>query len=91
MSVTYTGFQDAEPARVGWSHSTWYEPLSDEEAITKNIHWVLGIPDIFLNTVGDLKELPKVLKAADCFEKRPPNETMNHIVKKMNMEMLFNK
>lgn len=73
----------------GWSHSTWYEPLSDEKAITKNVHWVLGIPDIFLNTVGDLQELPKVLKAADSFEKRPSNEEMTETVEKMNMQKLF--
>ncbi len=73
-----------------WNRSTWYEPLSDEEAISKNVHWVLGIPDIFLNTVGDLHELPKVLKAADCFEKRPSHEEMTETVEKMNMELLFN-
>jgi aryl-alcohol dehydrogenase-like predicted oxidoreductase len=73
-----------------WSHSTWYEPLSDEAAIAKCVHWVLGIPGIFLNTVGDVQELPKVLKAADGFEKRPTEEEMNAIVEKMNMQMLFN-
>ena len=72
-----------------WSHSTWYEPLSDEAAIAQCVHWVLGIPGIFLNTVGDLQELPKVLKAADGFEKRPTEEEMNAIVEKMNMQMLF--
>jgi hypothetical protein len=73
-----------------WSHSTWYEPLSDEAAIAKCVHWVFGIPGIFLNTVGDLQELPKVLKAADGFEKRPTEAEMNAIVEKMNMQTLFN-
>jgi aryl-alcohol dehydrogenase-like predicted oxidoreductase len=73
-----------------WSHSTWYEPLSDEEAITKNVHWVLGVPGIFLNTVGDLQELPKVLKAASSFEQPPSDEDMNSIAEKMKMQMLFN-
>ena len=73
-----------------WSRNTWYEPLSDEAAIAKCVHWVLGIPGIFLNTVGDLRELPKVLKAADGFEKRPTEEEMNAIVEKMNMQTLFN-
>lgn len=73
-----------------WSHSTWYEPLSDEAAIAKCVHWVLGMPGIFLNTVGDLQELPKVLKAADGFEKRPTEEEMHAIVEKMNMQTLFN-
>jgi aryl-alcohol dehydrogenase-like predicted oxidoreductase len=73
-----------------WSHSTWYKPLSDEEAITKNVHWVLGVPGIFLNTVGDLQELPKVLKAASSFEQPPSDEDMNSIAEKMKMQMLFN-
>jgi hypothetical protein len=28
------------------NRNTWYEPLSNEEAIAKNVHWVLGIPEI---------------------------------------------
>jgi aryl-alcohol dehydrogenase-like predicted oxidoreductase len=73
-----------------WSRSTWYEPLTDETAITKCVQWVLGYPGIFLNTVGDLQELPKVLKAADRFKKRPTDEEMNAIVEKMGMQTLFN-
>ena len=73
-----------------WSRSTWYEPLSNEEAITKSVHWVLGIPGIFLNTVGDLRELPKVLKAADMYEKRPSDNEMNKMVEQMEMQTLFN-
>jgi hypothetical protein len=36
-----------------------------------------------------LRELPKVLKAADGFEKRPTEEEMNAVVEKMNMQTLF--
>jgi len=73
-----------------WSHSTWYEPLNDEAAIAQCVHWVLGIPDIFLNTVGDLQELPKVLKAAAAFEQRPSEEVMRQTVERMQMQLLFN-
>ena len=73
-----------------WSRSTWYEPLTDDGAITKNVHWVMGIPGIFLNTVGDLQELPKVLKAADMYEEGPSDEEMNKLVEEMEMQMLFN-
>lgn len=72
-----------------WNRSTWYEPLTNENAITKSVHWVLGIPGIFLNTVGDLQELPKVLKAVDIYEERPPDEEMNRLVEKMKMQTLF--
>ena len=73
-----------------WYRSTWYEPLTDEKAITQCVHWVLSIPDVFLNTVGDLHELPKVLKAADSFEQRPSEEDMRKVVEAMNMQTLFN-
>jgi aryl-alcohol dehydrogenase-like predicted oxidoreductase len=73
-----------------WSRSTWYEPLIDEEAITKSVHWVLGIPGIFLNTVGELQELPKVLRAADTYKERPSDGEMNEIVEQMDMQTLFN-
>ncbi len=73
-----------------WSRSTWYEPLTDGEAITKCVHWVMSIPGIFLNTVGDLQELPKVLKAAAGFEQPPSEEEMSRIVEKTQMQMLFN-
>jgi len=31
----------------------------------------LGLPDVFLNTAGDLSLLPKVLDAASRFQRRP--------------------
>lgn len=71
------------------NRSTWYEPLTNTDAITKSVHWVLGIPGIFLNTVGDLQELPKVLKAADNYEECPTDEEMNRLVKEMKMQTLF--
>lgn len=36
------------------THSTWYEPLSEQQDIDLAVHWVLGQPGIFLNTVGDI-------------------------------------
>ena len=71
------------------SHRTWYEPLTDEEAIAANVDWVLGIPEIFLNTVGELQELPKVLKAASNYKQRPSEKHMSFVVEKMKMKTLF--
>ena len=71
------------------SHRTWYEPLTDEEAIAANVDWVLGIPGIFLNTVGELQELPKVLKAASNYKQRPSEKHMSFVVEKMKMKTLF--
>lgn len=71
------------------THITWYEPLSDEEAITKCIHWVLGRPGIFFVTAGDIQELPKVLAAAASFQSITPDEEMKKIVQAFNMEPIF--
>ena len=70
-------------------HATWYEPLVDDRAITNAIHWVLGHPDVFLNTVGDIHLLKKVLKAADSFESRPPDEMMLTDVREFDIKPLF--
>jgi len=37
------------------------------------VHWVLGNPQVFLDTVGDVGLLPKVLDAAERFDRRPPD------------------
>ena len=69
------------------SHSTWYEPLSEQADIDLAVWWVLGRPGIFLNTVGDVDLLPKVLDAASRFERAPDELKMQSLVKEQ--EPLF--
>jgi aryl-alcohol dehydrogenase-like predicted oxidoreductase len=69
-------------ARRPWSgrtktHTTWYEPLQEQADIDLAVHWVLGRPGVFLNTVGDLSLLPKVLDAADRFTVKPDSRQMS--------------
>ena len=71
------------------SHNTWYEPLTDQASIDKAVHWVLGNEDVFLNTVGDIHILPKVLDAARRFEGRTPDEVMREMVAEWEMAPLF--
>jgi aryl-alcohol dehydrogenase-like predicted oxidoreductase len=71
------------------SHVTWYEPLTNKHAITKFVHWVLGQSDLFLITVGDVQELPKVLEAAANFQSLPPSKEMTRLVKKEGLEPIF--
>ena len=70
-------------------HATWYEPLVDDRAIANAVHWVLGHPDVFLNTVGDIHLLKKVLLAADSFESQPPDEIMQADLKEFEIKPLF--
>ena len=69
--------------------ATWYEPLAEQSDIDAAVHWVLGRPGIFLNTVGDIYRLPKVLDAASRFERRPADDEMRALVERATMEPLF--
>jgi aryl-alcohol dehydrogenase-like predicted oxidoreductase len=69
--------------------STWYEPLREQADIELAVHWVLGRPGIFLNTVGDVTLLPKVLEAASRYESQPPEEAMEELLSRRQLVPLF--
>lgn len=71
------------------THAVWYEPLTTQDSIDKAVHWVLGQEGIFLNTVGDIHLLPKVLDAANRFQARPSDAEMQAVVAEWGMEPLF--
>jgi hypothetical protein len=50
------------------TRAPWYKPFEDQAKIDMLVHWVLSRPGIFLNSVGDVDVLPKVLEAASRFE-----------------------
>ena len=50
------------------THSTWYKPLEAQGDIDMAVWWVLAKPGIFLDTVGDITLLPKMLDAASRFD-----------------------
>jgi aryl-alcohol dehydrogenase-like predicted oxidoreductase len=69
--------------------ATWYEPLEEQSDIDLAVHWVLGRPGVFLNTVGDIHVLPKVLDAASRFQARPSDDEMRALVERAELEPLF--
>jgi len=69
--------------------ATWYEPLEEQADIDLAVHWVLGKEGVFLNTVGDIHLLPKVLDAASRFTVCPTDEQMVEMVDRLNMSSLF--
>jgi aryl-alcohol dehydrogenase-like predicted oxidoreductase len=83
-SLTRRRWPEGEQTRA-----TWYQPLEEQQAIDKAVHWVLGDPRVFLNTVGDIHVLPKVLDAATRFQERPSDEEMEALVEEKQMEPLF--
>jgi aryl-alcohol dehydrogenase-like predicted oxidoreductase len=69
--------------------ATWYEPLREQDEIDLAVHWALGRPGMFLNTVGDVTLLPKVLDAASRYESRPPNDAMDELTARRSLVPLF--
>lgn len=67
----------------------FYEPLDTQGAIDKAVHWVLGYPDTFLITAGDMQLLPNILEAANRFEARPSDAEMAVIVEKYDIQPIF--
>jgi len=71
------------------TRTTWYRPLEEQADIDLAVHWVLGHPDLFLNSAGDVNILPLVLDAADRFSGQPSDEEMQVQYKRLEMKSLF--
>ena len=69
--------------------ATWYEPLREQADIDSAVHWVLGRPEAFLLTTGDVEILPRLLDAAERFERRPHDEEMSALADRAQAEPLF--
>ena len=83
-SITRGGWGDRQQTR-----NTWYEPLEDQADVDLAVHWVLGDPQVFLNSVADTHLLPKVLKASQGFQSRPSEGEMASMIARLQMEPLF--
>jgi hypothetical protein len=71
------------------NYSVWYEPLTDQADIDRAVHWVIGRPNVFLNTTGDITLLPKLLDAASRFSERTPDAAMTSMLQERRMSSLF--
>jgi aryl-alcohol dehydrogenase-like predicted oxidoreductase len=70
------------------NRATWYEPLEKQADIDAAVHYVLNRPNLFLNTVGDIHLLPKVLDAASRFRSQEQDAVEKKLAK-LAMESLF--
>jgi aryl-alcohol dehydrogenase-like predicted oxidoreductase len=68
---------------------SWYEPLQDDAAIRRAVHWVLGRPDVFLNTSSDGRLLRPTLEAARDAAPAPDDAAMQSDVASFGIEPLF--
>lgn len=70
-------------------HRSWYEPLTDGEAIGRAVRFVLGEEDLFLNTTSDAQLLPAVLDAAEGALDRPTDEELRDDQESFGITPLF--
>jgi len=71
------------------TRATWYQPLEDQRDIDLAVQWVLARPGIFLNTVGDVALLPKVLDAAARLTGAPDEAAVRDATARLEMLPLF--
>jgi predicted aldo/keto reductase-like oxidoreductase len=68
----------------------WYEPLEEQADIDRAVHYVLSRPGLFLNSLGDINILPRVLNAASRFQEAgPSDEEMQVMAENLEMAPLF--
>lgn len=91
-----TAFQTIKSlARGPWGDKTktracWYEPVEDQADIDRAVNYVFSKPGVFLNTVGDIYLLPKVLDAASRYQQTEPSTAeMQAMAENVGMEPLF--
>jgi len=72
------------------TRACWYEPVEDQADIDRAVNYVFSKPGVFLNTVGDIHLLPKVLDAASRYQQTEPSEEeMQAMAEDVGMEPLF--
>lgn len=68
---------------------SWYEPLSDADAIRRAVHWVLSRDDVFLNSSSDGRLLESTLLAAKEMIAVPSEAAMRADAESFVIEPLF--
>ncbi|HEX5947181.1 MAG TPA: aldo/keto reductase [Acidimicrobiales bacterium] len=68
---------------------SWYEPLTDDDALRRAVRWVLGNPQTFLNSTSDAGVMARVLAAAEGDLTRPADGEMAADVDALDMAPLF--
>jgi aryl-alcohol dehydrogenase-like predicted oxidoreductase len=68
---------------------SWYEPLTDADAIRRAVHWVLSRDDVFLNSSSDARILEATLAAAKEMIELPSDQAMSQDSTSFQIEPLF--
>ena len=63
-SIARRRWAEAKPA-PGEKRQSWYEPLTEPDAIAHAVSYVLGQPQLFIDSSSAIDQLPHVLRAAE--------------------------
>lgn len=70
-------------------HFSWYEPLTDADAIARGVHYALSRPGFFLNSSSDGRLLPLILGAAGMEAVAPDAAAIDADIARHGMQPLF--
>jgi aryl-alcohol dehydrogenase-like predicted oxidoreductase len=77
-----------EPGAATTGRQSWYEPLTDEQGISRAVGYVLARPRLFLASPSALDQLPLVLAAAQDLA-APDPEALREDVVRLGITPLF--
>lgn len=79
----------ASRASSGQERLSWYEPLVDEEALSRSVRFVLARDQLFLVTTSDFRRLDAILSAAEPPRSSPSEQEMEADVREQALQPLF--
>ncbi len=82
-SIARRRWQDDAP------HFSWYEPLTDADAIRRGVHYALARDGFFLNSSSDGRLLPAILAAAGVEPVAPDEAQIDADIARYGMQPLF--
>ena len=77
------------PRVSGEKRQSWYEPLTDPDAIARGVRFVLGRPRLFLDSSSAIDQLAHVLSAAEGATTMPRDDALDTDVVSQKMAPLF--
>ena len=87
-SIARRRWAEAKPA-PGEKRQSWYEPLTDPGAIARAIRFVLGRPQLFIDSSSAIDQLPHVLAAAETGAPAPGDDDLVADAAALEMTPLF--
>jgi aryl-alcohol dehydrogenase-like predicted oxidoreductase len=87
-SIARRRWAEAKPT-PGEKRQSWYEPLTDPDAIARAVRFVLAHPQLFIDSSSAIDQLPHALAAAQAQAPAPSDDDLAADVSSWDMAPLF--